>query len=37
MIIVPPLFGLLGTVIGMVRAFGELKTSGGADPVRSGG
>ena len=32
MIIVPPMLGLVGTVIGMVGAFGELKNSGGADP-----
>jgi hypothetical protein len=32
-IIIPPLFGLGGTVIGMVRAFGELSQTGEADPT----
>ena len=31
-VIVPPLFGLVGTVIGMVGAFGELSDTGDADP-----
>lgn len=31
-VVVPPLFGLIGTVIGMVGAFGELGKSGSADP-----
>lgn len=32
MIIVPAMIGLIGTVIGMSRAFDELKSTGGADP-----
>ena len=32
-----PMLGLLGTVIGMVSAFGTLKTSGGADPGQLAG
>lgn len=32
-----PMLGLLGTVIGMVSAFGTLKTSGGADPSQLAG
>ncbi|MES2982427.1 MAG: MotA/TolQ/ExbB proton channel family protein [Verrucomicrobiota bacterium] len=31
-IVLPPLLGLVGTVIGMIRAFGELQKAGGADP-----
>lgn len=31
-VIIPPLFGLIGTVIGMVGAFGELSETGEADP-----
>lgn len=31
------MLGLLGTVIGMVSAFGTLKTSGGADPAQLAG
>jgi len=31
-IIIPPLFGLAGTVIGMIGAFGELSQTGEADP-----
>lgn len=33
-VIVPPLFGLVGTVIGMVGAFGQLSDTGDADPER---
>ena len=32
-----PMFGLLGTVIGMVSAFGTLKTAGAADPGQLAG
>lgn len=32
MIAIPPLFGLRGTVLGMVRAFDTMGQSGGADP-----
>ena len=32
-IVVPPLFGLLGTVIGMVRAFKKIRTGGSEDPA----
>jgi len=32
-----PMLGLLGTVIGMVSAFGTLKVSGGADPSQLAG
>ena len=32
-----PMLGLLGTVLGMVSAFGTLKTSGGADPSQLAG
>ena len=32
-----PMLGLLGTVIGMVSAFGTLKTAGGADPSQLAG
>lgn len=32
-----PMLGLLGTVIGMVSAFGTLQTSGGADPGQLAG
>jgi biopolymer transport protein ExbB/TolQ len=31
-VIVPPLFGLAGTVIRMIEAIGELKQTGKADP-----
>lgn len=31
-VLVPPLIGLAGTLIGMVGAFGELSQTGGADP-----
>lgn len=31
-IIIPPVFGLLGTVYGMVGAFSELSKTGGSDP-----
>jgi biopolymer transport protein ExbB/TolQ len=31
-VLVPPLFGLAGTVAGMVGAFGELSQTGEADP-----
>lgn len=31
-VIVPPMFGLIGTVVGMVGAFGELSKNGEADP-----
>ena len=31
-VVVPPLFGLVGTVVGMVGAFGELSDTGEADP-----
>ena len=31
-VIIPPLFGLLGTIFGMIRAFGELSETGEADP-----
>jgi biopolymer transport protein ExbB len=31
-IVVPPMFGLLGTVVGMMQAFSELSTTGQADP-----
>jgi hypothetical protein len=31
-VIIPPMFGLAGTVIGMVGAFGELSKTGEADP-----
>ncbi len=30
--VIPPVFGLLGTVYGMMGAFGELSKSGGSDP-----
>jgi biopolymer transport protein ExbB/TolQ len=29
---IPPMFGLVGTVVGMVGAFGELSKTGEADP-----
>jgi len=31
-VIIPPMFGLIGTVVGMVGAFGELSKTGKADP-----
>jgi biopolymer transport protein ExbB/TolQ len=31
-VIIPPIFGLIGTVVGMVGAFGELSKTGEADP-----
>lgn len=31
-VIIPPMFGLIGTVVGMVGAFGALSKSGEADP-----
>jgi biopolymer transport protein ExbB/TolQ len=31
-VVIPPLIGLIGTVIGMMGAFGELRKSGSADP-----
>lgn len=31
-VIIPPMFGLIGTVVGMVGAFGELAKTGEADP-----
>jgi len=31
-VVVPPIFGLIGTMIGMFGAFGELGKSGSADP-----
>jgi len=31
-VIIPPMFGLIGTVVGMVGAFGELSKTGEADP-----
>jgi biopolymer transport protein ExbB len=31
-VIIPPMLGLLGTVIGMVLAFGHLRNTGTADP-----
>ena len=31
-VIIPPMFGLIGTVVGMVGAFGELSETGEADP-----
>ena len=31
-VIIPPMFGLIGTVVGMVGAFGELSKTGGGDP-----
>jgi hypothetical protein len=31
-VVLPPMVGLLGTVIGMVGAFGELSQSDGSDP-----
>ena len=32
LVILPPLLGVFGTVIGMIRAFGTLEKSGGSDP-----
>jgi biopolymer transport protein ExbB/TolQ len=32
-VIVPPIIGLLGTVVGMMNTFGELSTEGQADPA----
>jgi biopolymer transport protein ExbB/TolQ len=31
-VVIPPMFGLIGTVVGMVGAFGELSKTGEADP-----
>jgi len=31
-VVIPPMIGLIGTVIGMVGAFGTLETSGASDP-----
>jgi biopolymer transport protein ExbB len=31
-VVIPPLIGLVGTVMGMVGAFGELRKTGAADP-----
>jgi biopolymer transport protein ExbB/TolQ len=31
-VIIPPMFGLIGTVVGMVGAFGELSNTGTTDP-----
>lgn len=31
-VIIPPIFGFAGTVIGMLGAFGELSKTGAADP-----
>ena len=31
-VILPPMFGLIGTVVGMIGAFGELSKTGEADP-----
>ena len=31
-VIIPPMFGLIGTVVGMVGVFGELSKTGNADP-----
>lgn len=36
-VIVPPLLGLVGTVVGMVRAFGHLSETGQADPAELAG
>ena len=36
-VVVPPLIGLAGTVIGMIGAFGELSEEGTADPVTLAG
>ena len=33
-IIISPIVGLLGTVVGMTRAFGELSNTGVADPSK---
>lgn len=35
--ILPPLVGITGTVIGMIRAFGELSAQGTADPEELAG
>ena len=37
LIVIPPLVGLSGTVIGMVNAFHTLGSSGGSDPDRLAG
>lgn len=31
-VVIPPLIGLVGTVMGMMGAFGELRQTGSADP-----
>lgn len=31
-VVVPPLLGIVGTIIGMIRAFGTLDKPGGSDP-----
>ena len=36
-VIVPPCFGLIGTVVGMVSAFGTLSESGQAEPEELAG
>ena len=36
-IVIPPMLGLVGTVIGMVNAFGTLQTAGAADPSELAG
>ena len=36
-IVIPPLFGMAGTVFGMVTAFNELDSSGATDPERLSG
>ena len=33
LVIIPPVFGLLGTVFGMIRAFDTMGTEVGADPA----
>jgi biopolymer transport protein ExbB/TolQ len=36
-IIIPPLFGLIATIVGMIGAFGELSSTGEADPEELAG
>ena len=36
-VIVPPMLGAVGTVVGMVRAFGQLGATGQADPAELAG
>ncbi len=31
-VILPPMFGIVGTIVGMVEAFSTLQKTGGADP-----